>query len=83
MISRLSQRERELLRMMAAGYSNAGIASELFLAPKTVETHVRSIFRKLELPQGGRAHRRVCAVLLYLRATGAIQAPRPQLARAA
>jgi DNA-binding NarL/FixJ family response regulator len=55
----------------------------LFLAPKTVEAHVRSIFRKLNLPQGDMAHRRVCAVLLYLRASGALQPPRPHLARVA
>jgi DNA-binding NarL/FixJ family response regulator len=79
----LSLRERELLKLMAAGYSNAGIANELFLAPKTVEAHVRSIFRKLNLPQGDMAHRRVCAVLLYLRATGALQPARPQLRRVA
>jgi DNA-binding NarL/FixJ family response regulator len=79
----LSLRERELLRLMAAGYSNAGIASELYLAPKTVEAHVRSIFRKLNLPQGDQAHRRVCAVLLYLRASGALQPARPRLARVA
>ena len=65
----LSERERELLGLMAKGYSNAGIATALFLSPKTVETHVRSIFMKLGLPPEGGAHRRVVAVLMYLAAT--------------
>jgi len=64
----LSTRERELLSLMAQGLSNAGIAKALFLSPKTVETHVRSIFIKLGLPPEGRVHRRVLAVLAYLRA---------------
>ena len=75
----LSGRELELLALMAAGHSNAGIASALFLSPKTVETHVRSIFMKLDLPPEGGAHRRVMAVLTYLEATGGIGRPaRPQ-----
>ena len=49
----LSERELELLGLMAQGYSNAGIAGSLFLSPKTVETHVRSIFLKLGLPPEG------------------------------
>ena len=65
----LSDRERELLSLMAKGYSNAGIAATLYLSPKTVETHVRSIFMKLGLPPEGGAHRRVMAVLIYLAAT--------------
>ena len=66
----LSERERELLALMAKGYSNAGIAGTLYLSPKTVETHVRSIFMKLGLPPEGGAHRRVVAVLMFLAATG-------------
>jgi DNA-binding NarL/FixJ family response regulator len=62
----LSERELELLALMAQGYSNGGIAAELYLSPKTVETHVRSIFAKLGLPPEGGAHRRVRAVLMYL-----------------
>ena len=62
----LSDREYELLGLMAQGYSNAGIAARLYLSPKTVETHVRSIFMKLGLPPAGGEHRRVRAVLMYL-----------------
>lgn len=62
----LSGRERELLALMATGRSNAAISHELWLSPKTVETHVRSIFNKLGLQESGEVHRRVRAVLLYL-----------------
>jgi DNA-binding NarL/FixJ family response regulator len=65
----LSERELELLSLMAQGYSNGGIAAKLYLSPKTVETHVRSIFMKLALPPEAGAHRRVVAVLIYLDAT--------------
>jgi len=68
----LSERERELLALMAKGYSNSGIAGTLYLSPKTVETHVRSIFMKLRLPPEGGAHRRVVAVLMFLAATGEV-----------
>ncbi|HVL94878.1 MAG TPA: LuxR C-terminal-related transcriptional regulator [Solirubrobacteraceae bacterium] len=70
-IDHLSHRERELLALMASGLSNTGICETLVLSPKTVETHVRSIFLKLGLTQEGTAHRRVMAVLLYLEAAGA------------
>jgi DNA-binding NarL/FixJ family response regulator len=82
LVDDLSERERELLALMASGLSNAGISSTLFLSPKTVETHVRSIFMKLGLPPEGGAHRRVRAVLLYLEATGAIGRPTPEWDRA-
>jgi DNA-binding NarL/FixJ family response regulator len=52
---------------MAEGRSNAGICAKLFLSPKTVETHVNSIFNKLRLAQAPDDHRRVLAVLAYLR----------------
>jgi len=67
-IDELSTREREVLELMAEGRSNAGICSKLFLSPKTVETHVSSIFNKLRLAQAPDDHRRVLAVLAYLRA---------------
>jgi DNA-binding NarL/FixJ family response regulator len=64
----LSPREREVLELMAEGRSNAGICSKLFLSSKTVETHVSSIFSKLRLAPAPDDHRRVLAVLAYLRA---------------
>ena len=64
----LSPREREVLELMAEGLSNGGICRRLFLSPKTVETHVNSIFTKLRLAPAPDDHRRVLAVLTYLRA---------------
>ena len=69
-IDELSPREREVLELMAEGRSNAGICAKLFLSSKTVETHVSSIFSKLRLAQAPDDHRRVLAVLAYLRAEG-------------
>jgi DNA-binding NarL/FixJ family response regulator len=66
-IDGLSPREREVLELMAEGRSNAGICAKLFLSSKTVETHVSSIFNKLRLAQAPDDHRRVLAVLAYLR----------------
>jgi DNA-binding NarL/FixJ family response regulator len=64
----LSPREREVLALMAEGRSNAGIANRLWVSEGTVETHVRSILRKLRLPEGADDHRRVLAVITYLEA---------------
>jgi DNA-binding NarL/FixJ family response regulator len=67
-LDRLSPREREVLGRMAEGQSNQAIAESLGLSERVVERHVSSIFAKLELPSGAAGHRRVLAVLTYLRA---------------
>jgi serine/threonine-protein kinase len=64
----LTQREREVLGLIAEGRSNGGIASFLVLSPKTVEAHVGRIFSKLGLDETPDRHRRVLAVLAFLRA---------------
>jgi serine/threonine-protein kinase PknK len=65
-LAELSPREREVLGLMAEGLSNGGICRRLFLSPKTVETHVTSIFGKLGLMPAPDEHRRVLAVLAFL-----------------
>ncbi|MGD2042567.1 MAG: response regulator transcription factor [Acidimicrobiia bacterium] len=63
----LTDREREVLAAMAEGHTNQGIAESLHVSPKTVETHTRSIFQKLDLLPGDDYHRRVVAVVTWLR----------------
>jgi DNA-binding NarL/FixJ family response regulator len=66
-IQTLTERELAVLAMMAEGRSNHAIASQLYLSVKTVETHVGSMFAKLGLAPAADDHRRVLAVLTYLR----------------
>jgi DNA-binding NarL/FixJ family response regulator len=63
----LTERERQVLGLIAEGRTNRGIAGELFLSERAVERHVTSIFTKLDLPAREHDHRRVLAVLAYLR----------------
>jgi DNA-binding NarL/FixJ family response regulator len=67
-LAEISPREREVLALMAEGRSNHAIASELVVTERAVEKHVTSIFNKLNLPPTADDHRRVLAVLTYLRA---------------
>ncbi len=64
----LSARERQVLGLIAEGMSNRAIAARLFVTERTVEAHVTQIFQKLRLPESPDQHRRVLAVLAFLRA---------------
>jgi DNA-binding NarL/FixJ family response regulator len=67
-VAALSERELDVLRLMAEGRSNNGIAAQLFVTPKAVEKHIANIFGKLNLyADAAEHHRRVLAVLTYLR----------------
>ena len=66
-LSDLTPREREVLSLMAEGQSNAAIADQLFIGAGTVEKHIGNIFSKLDLDDASNQHRRVLAVLAYLR----------------
>jgi DNA-binding NarL/FixJ family response regulator len=65
-LEELTPREREVLTLLAAGRSNRGVAEALVVTEDAVEKHVRSIFRKLEIPVSATDHRRVLAVLAFL-----------------
>lgn len=67
-LSELTEREREVLGLIAEGMSNRAIASRLTVTERTVEAHVTQIFMKLGLPESTDQHRRVLAVLTFLRA---------------
>ncbi len=66
-LAEITQREREVLELMAEGRSNAAIAERLVVTERAVEKHVTSIFSKLDLPPTVEDHRRVLAVLTFLR----------------
>jgi DNA-binding NarL/FixJ family response regulator len=66
-LGRLTAHEREVLALIAEGHSNSSVAETLVVSTGAVEKHVASIFGKLELPPDDRSHRRVLAVLSYLR----------------
>jgi DNA-binding NarL/FixJ family response regulator len=65
-IRALTEREREVLQLVAEGKSNTAISVQLVITERTVETHMRSIFRKLQIEDTGDTHRRVRAVLTHL-----------------
>jgi DNA-binding NarL/FixJ family response regulator len=69
-LGELTPREREVLGLMAEGRSNAAVAAELVITESAVEKHVSRIFDKLDLAPSDSDHRRVLAVLAYLRAAG-------------
>ena len=66
-MAELSEREREVLSLVAEGLSNAAIAARLFITERTVEAHVKQIFAKLAIDQAPDTNRRVLAVLAFLR----------------
>jgi DNA-binding NarL/FixJ family response regulator len=72
-LARLSDREREILGLLAEGRSNIAIAADLHLASRSVEKHVTAIFTKLDLPDARTNHRRVLAVLRYLNSGPALR----------
>ena len=81
-LAALTERERDVLALMAEGHTDRGVREALFLSQKTVESHTRSIFRKLDLPSSPTDNRRVHAVLTFLRQTSgdATGSPRPRSA---
>lgn len=70
-LAQLTEREREVLELMAEGLTNTGIAKRLYLSERTVEAHVRHVLMKLGIAESEDGHRRVLAVLTHLSATHA------------
>ena len=68
-LEQLTPREREVLALMAAGHSNQGIAERLVVTEHAVVKHIGNLLRKLDIPAAANGHRRVLAVLSYLRAS--------------
>ena len=71
----LTDREQEVLALMAEGLTNAGIARRLWLTERTVESHIRNLLTKLGIVDESGGHRRVLAVLTFLEARGRVRAP--------
>jgi DNA-binding NarL/FixJ family response regulator len=69
-LDELSEREREVLGLVAEGLSNVAIAQRLFITERTVEAHVKQVFTKLRIDQAPDTNRRVLAVIAYLRSSG-------------
>jgi DNA-binding CsgD family transcriptional regulator len=67
LLDQLAAREREVLELLAEGLSNSAIAQRLVVTERTVEAHVKQIFAKLDITASSDSHRRVLAVLAYLR----------------
>ena len=67
-LDRLSEREREVLALMAEGLTNSAIARRLVVSDRTIEAHVRHVLTKLDISEHGETHRRVVAVLTHVRA---------------
>jgi DNA-binding NarL/FixJ family response regulator len=67
-LEELTMREREVLELMAEGFTNAGIAKRLHLSERTIEAHVRHVLMKLDVPETDDSNRRVLAVLAHLTA---------------
>ena len=65
----LTERELEVLTLIAEGLSNTAIGERMYLSPKTIEAHISQIFMKLDLRESPEQHRRVLAVLAYLRSS--------------
>jgi DNA-binding NarL/FixJ family response regulator len=70
-LERLTERERDVLQQIAEGKNNAAIADALSLSPRAVEKHINSIFQKLDLSEEPHVHRRVMAVLTFLKGASA------------
>lgn len=68
-LTALTDRERQVLELMAEGLTNSGIANRLVLSERTVEAHVRQVMLKLSIPESEDGHRRVLAVLAHLSAS--------------
>lgn len=71
-LSGLSDREREVLSLVAQGHSHTAVAGALQLSDRTAETHLRSVFTKLDLYDDGTTNRRVRAVVAYLESRGSL-----------